>query len=211
MKKEKVISIIGNGEKPNESLKEIILNSEVIIAADGGANICAELDIKPHYIVGDFDSISAKNMQKFSNSKIIQIEEQQTSDLEKAFNFAVTLSPDLIRIFSVFGKRSDHSFYNLYMFWKWNKKYNIEFYDNFGYWKCYRPGQYNFSGEIGENISFFSQEKITNFESFGFKYSVKFGDYENGLFSLSNTFQKKTAKIKFTSGRLLVYRTIQYL
>ncbi|MCF7793115.1 MAG: thiamine diphosphokinase [Candidatus Cloacimonetes bacterium] len=208
MKKEKVISIIGNGEKPEEKLKEIILQSDVIIAADGGANHCGELDIKPDYIIGDLDSIFPENKHKFCNAKIIRIEEQQTSDLEKTLNFASTLSPDLIRLFSIFGRRSDHTLYSLKKLWVAENNLGIELYDNFGYWKIYRSGQYVFKGEIGETVSFFSPGKVTKFESFGFEFPIKFGDYVNGFYSLSNTFQQKEVKIKFTSGKVLIYRML---
>lgn len=208
MKKEKVISIIGNGDKPDAKLKEIILKSNIIIAADGGANHCAELGIFPDYIIGDLDSVNMETKQHFSNSEIIQITEQQTSDLEKALNFAQSLSADIIRIFSVLGKRSDHTLYSLKVLWKYYSNEQIELFDNFGFWKIYRSGQHILNGQIGETISFFSPGKVTKFESLGFEYPVKFGSYENGFFSLSNTFQNREAKMKFTSGKILIYRLL---
>ncbi len=208
MKKEKIISIIGNGEKPDERFKEIILRSNIIITADGGANHSVELEIKPDYIIGDLDSIFPENKQKFCDSKIIRIEEQQTSDLEKALNFAATLSADLIRVFSVFGRRSDHAFYNFLKLWEIGNTQDIEFFDNFGFWKMYAAGQHILNGKPGETISLFTLEKITEFEMSGFGFPVESGNYKTGFFSLSNTFQTEKTKLKFASGKLFVYRLL---
>lgn len=208
MKKKKVISIIGNGEMPGPDLREIILHSKLIIAADGGANHCRTMNIKPDYIIGDLDSISSLTKQEFVDVKTIHLAEQQTSDLEKALAFAQKFYPNLLQFFAIFGNRSDHTIYNMKKFTELELKQEIRVFDNFGFWQILSAGQHSFNGKKGERISFFSPGKIRDLSIRGFQFPLKAGDYDEGVFSLSNAFWADTAILEFSSGKLLVYRSL---
>ena len=51
----------------NKFIQQLIKSANEIIVADGGANRCKDLNIIPHKIVGDFDSISQDTMSYFEN------------------------------------------------------------------------------------------------------------------------------------------------
>ncbi len=51
-----VILIIANGRAPGNKLLNILATeADIIIACDGGANICYKNNIAPDFIVGDLD------------------------------------------------------------------------------------------------------------------------------------------------------------
>ena len=110
-----VIAIIADGEKVN-NIRRILKDADIIIAADGGANLCKLQKVKPDYIIGDLDSITYENMEFFSDSKFIEITEQENTDLQKALNYALSLNPTKIKIISSFGKRADHTLGNILIF-----------------------------------------------------------------------------------------------
>ncbi len=95
------ILIIANGSfSSRQKISEFAGKADVIIAADGGANLCAEYGIKPTLIIGDFDSISDSTKGHFQDVKQIYIQEQESTDLEKALSYALTYQPQEIRFFS---------------------------------------------------------------------------------------------------------------
>ncbi len=64
---------------PGKKISEFAGKADVIIAADGGANLCAEYGIKPTLIIGDFDSISDSTKGHFQDVKQIYIQEQEST------------------------------------------------------------------------------------------------------------------------------------
>jgi len=208
MKNGKIMAIIANGEIPEAALRKQIPAADTIIAADGGAEICRSLHLTPDYIVGDLDSISSEIRQVFPKTEIVQISEQETSDLEKALDFAISLSPTLIRIFGALGKRSDHALYNLLLLAERKFDSRIELYDNFGFWQILYPGTHILSGKPAETISLFALQQITGLCLNGFVYGSQNYLPITIFKSLSNTFRKSEATIRFDSGVLLFYRLL---
>lgn len=57
-----------------------------MVAADGGANFCAEMGLEPAAIIGDFDSLEADVRDRFASSDLIEVSEmaeQDTTDFQK--------------------------------------------------------------------------------------------------------------------------------
>ena len=112
--KKQSVLIIADGEPPDDvCLHDLVSKSDIIIAADGGSNICYQKHINPDFIIGDLDSIEKSVFNHFKYCEIIKISDQNSHDLEKAFQFSRTLKPDIIRVIAAFGKRLDHSLANL--------------------------------------------------------------------------------------------------
>jgi thiamine pyrophosphokinase len=81
-----------------------------IIAADGAANQLAAIGIKPSVIIGDLDSIVITD---HSDSKIIKIDDQNTTDFQKALSYIANnnLLPTLV--LGVGGRLFDHVLNNI--------------------------------------------------------------------------------------------------
>ncbi len=204
-KKEKnIIAIIANGEKVN-NIKIILKDADIIIAADGGANLCRSQKVIPDYIIGDFDSISLGNKKFFSNSKYIEITEQNNTDLQKALNYALSLNPTKIIIISAYGKRADHSLSNILIFHNYNGLIPLEIFDNFGMMTFYPPGKYELTSQLGQTVSFFSLSPISNLSLQGFKYPIVNADYSNNFIGTSNVVINTKCTIEFQKGKLISY------
>lgn len=93
-----------------------LMDADVLICCDGAVEELLSRR-KPDYIVGDMDSISKNNLQKFSRI-VHKISEQETNDLTKAFNLAYSLikserNPFTLTILGATGKREDHTIGNI--------------------------------------------------------------------------------------------------
>ena len=63
--------IIANGDLEYTSdIIKIIKNAQMIISADGGARHLRTLNILPHVMIGDFDSLNLDNYSFFKKKEI---------------------------------------------------------------------------------------------------------------------------------------------
>ena len=199
-----IIAIIADGEKVN-NIRNILKDADIIIAADGGANLCRSQKIKPDYIIGDLDSITYENMEFFSDSKFIEINEQKNTDLQKALDYALSLNPTKIKITSAFGKRTDHTLGNILIFQNYDESILLEVYDNFGKMTFYSPGKYELNLQLGQTISFFSLTPIKGLSLLGFKYTIVNTDYSSNFIGVSNIVINPKCTIEFQKGKLISY------
>ncbi|MFI4983976.1 MAG: thiamine diphosphokinase [Rickettsiales bacterium] len=96
----------------NKSIMRYI--SHEIIALDGAAGILKAMDIMPVVIIGDLDSINQETIDFFqeNNVKVIKIDDQDSTDLDKGMEHALSLGATEIIISNALGGRADHTIYN---------------------------------------------------------------------------------------------------
>lgn len=87
--------IITGGNLNKDFTKEYLkkYSFDLIIAVDKGLEVLDKLEVKPNYIVGDFDSINKEILQKYKvhhNIKIITLNpEKDFTDTHVAINVAI--------------------------------------------------------------------------------------------------------------------------
>ena len=99
------VTIIGGGDFSDEDLDDCLTFGPTLISADGGANSVDANKYKPDYIIGDLDSLRDRNFWKASGSKLIKIEEQDTTDFEKCLYSVQAASYFCV---GFIGRRADH-------------------------------------------------------------------------------------------------------
>lgn len=105
--------ILANGEYPTHPLPlQILAGAPYVICCDGGADTYIEHGNVPDVIIGDGDSLSEENRQKYEH--IIQhISDQDTNDQTKAVNYLLKRGKKSIVIVGATGKREDHTLGNI--------------------------------------------------------------------------------------------------
>ncbi len=199
-----IIAIIADGEVV-QNIGKILKDADIIIAADGGANLCRSQQITPDYIIGDLDSITYENLEFFSESKFIEITKQNHTDLQKALNYALMLNPTKIKIISAFGKRADHTLGNILIFQNYDESIPLEIYDNFGVMNLFTKGKYELKLQPGQTVSFFSLSPIKGLTLQGFKYPVTEADHVKNFIGVSNVALMQNCTIEFQKGKLISY------
>jgi thiamine pyrophosphokinase len=104
--------VVADGGLPSGgSLKALAKASRRVIALDGATDRLIVIGLWPHLIVGDLDSISprALNSARRCQTTIIQLKEQETSDLEKGLRFCRRHRWRRIAVVGFLGSRLDHS------------------------------------------------------------------------------------------------------
>ncbi|MDO9578353.1 MAG: thiamine diphosphokinase [Candidatus Cloacimonadales bacterium] len=202
-----IVTIIANGAAPQEDvLRQNLKGTNILIAADGGAETCRKLGLDPQYIVGDLDSVSDETIEYFSQTKIVHIPDQDTTDLEKSIIFAERFFPRKIRIFSAAGNRSDHYINNLLFFWNYPNNRILEIFDDQGVMKVLCPGEHQIEGFPGDIISLFSFSAVTGIKFTNFRYIPKQSDFTDSFCSISNVLMTEKGIISLQSGKLFIYR-----
>jgi thiamine pyrophosphokinase len=105
--------IVAGGEFPTtkQPLK-ILQNTSFVVCCDGAADHYISTGRIPDAIVGDGDSISAENREKFAHILHI-IGEQDTNDQTKAVRYLTERGKRRIAIVGATGKREDHTIGNI--------------------------------------------------------------------------------------------------
>lgn len=114
--------IVGGGPVNTWQLKqELARRPDLIIAADYGGYYLDELGIIPEVLMGDFDSLSVPLVDKLMNAgaNIIPFPPRKNkTDMELAFDLAITEGSTRIDILGGLGRRLDHTLSNCGLFIK---------------------------------------------------------------------------------------------
>ncbi len=199
--------IILNGEIPKKSLlQKLMMENDIVVCADGAAKAMATYNLEPDMIIGDLDSITEETKKCFPNAKIKKIDDQETTDGEKALDYCIQNDYFNISLVGGFGKRLDHSLYNLGLLKK-HKTPGILI-------TCFSDTEKAMlleesiilNEDPGTTISLipiFGEAKGVQLEGFLYdlkKENLQFGDY----CSMSNVTSSPTPKITIASGYLLL-------
>jgi len=110
------ILIFANGELPDlEKARAIILDDDLLVAADGGSQHILALGLMPHLIIGDLDSLDVDiPLLTKRGTQLIQFpRDKDETDLELAITHVLTLNPTQLIIVAALGGRLDQTMGNL--------------------------------------------------------------------------------------------------
>ena len=99
-----------------ESLESLVLQVDLIIAADGGAAHCENIGIVPHIVVGDCDSIGADLLERYRQEDVKIFRhpiEKDATDLELALDLACEKGTCQVCLLGALGGRWDMSLANI--------------------------------------------------------------------------------------------------
>lgn len=200
----KIVIIANGASSDTRTMQNIVTHADYIIAADGGIFHCLKNDINPDCLIGDLDSWERETLDLSSKTKVIQISEQYSTDMEKAIEHAKTLNPEHIDIFCSFGKRTDHTLANILILNNY-PDLDIRMYDEYGSMFALNPGKKVFHNLKNTTVSLFSFTQISNLSLQGFEYPLNKANVGPAFIGLSNKIIDKQATITFDTGRLFFY------
>lgn len=114
-------TLIITGGKINKNFAKKYLKSnkyDIIIAVDKGLETIDYLKLQPQYILGDFDSVNTKILEKYKTQdiKIIKLNpEKDLTDTHSAIDLALKLKSTEITILGAIGTRLDHTMANIHI------------------------------------------------------------------------------------------------
>ena len=174
-----------------------------IYCADGGANICYELNLIPKEIYGDLDSIKnvIKEFYQEKNVKFIKFKvEKDYTDSELVLN-EIKNKYDVIYCIAGLGGSIDHELTNINLLAQYNNLIFISEKE-----KIFKvDSDYEFNNIIDTKVSFiiFSDE-VKSLSLKGFKYNIENLDIKKGeARCISNIIVGNKANLSIKSGSLL--------
>jgi thiamine pyrophosphokinase len=99
-------------------IKRLLTEADLVIAADGGATHLKLMDISPHVIIGDMDSILPDTRQFFEKNRIPIMpypSRKNQTDTELCIEFALEKGATCITFLGVTGHRLDHTLANIFL------------------------------------------------------------------------------------------------
>jgi thiamine pyrophosphokinase len=206
--------ILANGKPPQKHVISHLMkrNYSTLFCADGGANTALKMALVPDYIIGDLDSISTKTLNFYrERTKIIKLNRQNDTDVEKCLKKAVKLKFDEAILTGATGNRLDHTFCNLGIVIKFFEKIKIEIIAENSLLTPY-TGTHTLNTFPGETISIYGIGGKTKISFHGLKYklnntSLPFGEKE----STSNIALENQVKLKVDKGIIFVIRDFQLM
>lgn len=125
--------IIADGVHPSAAtIRSLWRETDVTVCADGGANFARRIGIRPDIILGDLDSITPQTIRKFRNVPLMFVDDQETTDLEKAILYCLSKKATSIAITGGLGSRIDHATGSLGCLKKYSSRCGITLYDSVG-------------------------------------------------------------------------------
>ncbi len=199
--------IIANGIPPPQNLlRKVVANAHLVLCADGGANIARSMGIMPDIILGDLDSITAATRKKYAKIQTLLVEDQHSTDLEKAIRYCLRHSIDSIDVVAATGGRVDHMIGNLWCFKRFGKKIEMKFIDGKGEISLIK-GKTRFKTRKGEKLSLIPLDRCHGITTSNLKYKLKDEVLELGRREgISNEATGSSASIEVKHGTLLLYR-----
>jgi thiamine pyrophosphokinase len=108
------ITIFANGKISSNTVSLPV--DSLVIAADGGARHCLKLGITPQVVIGDFDSLTDKEIETLSANGVEFIRhpvEKDETDLELALDQAFQMGATEVTLYGLLGGRWDMTVANL--------------------------------------------------------------------------------------------------
>lgn len=110
--------LVGGGALNDKVLLQLAREGFPVLAADGGANHLSNLELTPHAIIGDMDSLSPEP-GNLAEAKIVKIEEQETTDFEKCL---YTVEAHSFFCFGFLDGRIDHTLATMHVLTKYSDR-----------------------------------------------------------------------------------------
>ncbi|MCP3872344.1 MAG: thiamine diphosphokinase [Desulfobacteraceae bacterium] len=205
--------IIANGAlEYTDSTISLIKNAQLIISADGGARHLRALNINPHVMIGDFDSIHPDDKIFFEQKKVKTISfplKKDHTDSELCVSWAIDNNATDITLLGVTGTRMDHTLANIFLLKNlaqknipariMNKHNEIHVVTDF----------IELIGQPGNLLSIIpATEKVSGITLEGLEYPLVNAEIKMGSsLGISNYFKKEIASVSVKKGILIVTKS----
>lgn len=196
--------LICNGEPPSKNLvRKLAARAELVVAADGGANIVRDCAILPHLVVGDLDSIAPATRRALVGVELMHVARQDNTDLEKALDVLIERSVRKVVLLAATGKRLDHTLGNLSVIWRYTHR--MELIIGSDDWIALPVGkERRLRAQPGTIVSLIPFGACSGITLSGLQYPLKNASMQVGEIGLSNVVQQSPFTVRAKKGNMLM-------
>lgn len=190
---------------PSAILQVWAENTNILIAADSGADHLVELGRIPDVIIGDMDSLQTPAASL--SSKIIRIDDQNLSDCDKMLNWLWDEGHRSVVIAGLEGDRLDHLLAALGSALSSPLRIRLAIRD--GVADLLKPGNHKAICTPGQRVSLMPLLPCQNVHISGVQWPLSSQAMSpGGTTSLSNVATEREINIRFEEGALILFRAL---
>lgn len=194
--------VICNGDPPSRRILQSLADaSDVVVAADGGANSAVALGVCPHVVIGDLDSITRATRRALHCSIILRVDSQDNTDLEKALDFLMFRHITEVVVAGATGRRIDFTLGNLSVLWKYASFPSIMVAGDTWIGVPVRR-RHEISAPRGTVVSIIPFGGVDGISLRGFLYPLRNASMKVGEIGVSNVIESSPATISVRRGNL---------
>lgn len=105
--------VLCDGPPPDDNLLRYWLQgADLFLCADAAGHPYSHLPQVPDVVIGDFDSLAGRILDSRLGTRFLQVDDQYTTDSEKAIIFAVEQGIEEVVLVGAAGWRLDHTLFN---------------------------------------------------------------------------------------------------
>lgn len=200
--------ILANGELPEGEIPlRFLKQAERIICCDGAVEKLLQLGFEPMVIVGDGDSISEKNIEKYKNSLLID-DSTDYNDLQKSLKYCQSNKYNKIAVLGACGLREDHYLANLSILDMYSETMDLLMVGNKGIYS-FISARRDFDSFPGQAVSVFCLNAQASFTFTGLRYPVHDRKFNYLWEGSLNVAIGDSFSIDIEGGKGIVYRCYQ--
>ena len=196
--------VLANGSFPKHQIPlEILKNASVIVCCDGAADVLIDHGITPARIIGDMDSISDINREKYKDIIIVN-KGQDSNDQTKAVEYCISQGYSDLTILGATGKREDHTIGNISLLSQYGKFINIKTVCDYGVFVPIFKST-TFDSFRGQQVSIFSLTPDLKISSKNLKYPLHNLRLKSWWMGTLNECSGDSFSLAFDTGELIVF------
>lgn len=201
----KTACICCNGEiRDMDRAWQIALRADLLIAANGGTAHLVRMELKPHVIIGDMDSLREDPWRDDENVQRITFPaDKDRSDTELAVQWAFEQGVSRILLLGAWGGRIDHTLGNSVILMRYPGK--VALWDDGVLAQALSAGQgIEFQTKPGAVFSMFPFASNARVKTAGLKYSLQDEKLEYATHGLSNAVTGETCSVSISQGMIIL-------
>ncbi|NVJ89901.1 MAG: thiamine diphosphokinase [Flavobacteriaceae bacterium] len=188
-----------NGSRP-KTLPDLSKYA-IICATDGAYKLLKEKSITPHFISGDFDSIS----EIPKDIEVIHTPNQEFTDFEKAIKILLNMGITNVHVYGASGLSQDHFLGNLHVAIVFKNKIQITFFDDYQYYFLAKQTE-KIKVKKGNIVSLVPVVETKNIITKGLEYELENEDLVFGKrVGIRNKATQNEFEICFSEGELFIF------
>jgi thiamine pyrophosphokinase len=197
----RILGVLGGTDIDDRLFKFWAHESDILVAADGGADLALRHGLVPHVIVGDLDSASPEALA--SGADVYKFDDQNTTDCDKMLQWVADQGHTHIDVIGVEGDRLDHVLGTLGSCARSPLSIRLVLRDGLGW--VLKPGAHTVPATPGQRISILPIGSADDVSIAGLRWSLTSADLRlDGFVSVSNIVEEAPVEVSISEGSLLI-------
>jgi len=199
------VLLFAHGDLPSPALVETLREGAgMLVAADGGANRALEYGIRVDAVVGDLDSVSDAVRQALPPAAFYLDTDPDSTDLQKAIQFALAAGATSIDIVAAGGGRADHALANLSVLRLYRGVVPIRIHDDL-FVVTLVDGEAAIDADVGTVVSLVALGECTGITTIGLRWDLTGFTLAFSPRGIHNEVVRRDATVRVATGDLLLF------